>query len=371
MARNVLILDNEFGMGGVEKKLYDFIARVDRSRFRIVACALKDGGYFKDKLIAMGVPFYDGLLGHKFDVLAFPQLSRVLRKEKIDLIYTFGHPNTVLLSWLARSRGLVKSFVVSYHATGTRENRLVPAYLEPFVSRADALLALADSHVHALARVEGLPAAKFTVIPNGVDLERYRPGEDDGVRAGLGLGTGHVVFTTVASLKPVKGVDVLLAGIGPALGTNERLRILLVGDGPDRAALEAAARAFGERVVFAGLRDDVERIYRASDAVVLPSRSEAYPNVALEAMASGLPVITTDVGSVRDIVTDDTAVVVPPLDPAALADAITALAADSERRARMGRAGRERVEARHDIAEMCRAREDLFARLLGDERPTS
>jgi glycosyltransferase involved in cell wall biosynthesis len=79
-------------------------------------------------------------------------------------------------------------------------------------------------------------------------------------------------------------------------------------------------------------------------------------------------VIATDVGSVRDIVDDDTAVVVPPEDPGALARAIGSLAADPERRRRMGARGREVVEARHDIERMCRAREDLFAKLLGDER---
>jgi glycosyltransferase involved in cell wall biosynthesis len=368
VARNVLILDNEFDMGGVEKKLYDFIARVDSSRFRITACALKRGGYFRDSLEDLGVTVYEGLQRGRYDLSAYGRLQRVLRREGIDLIYTFGHPNTTLLSWWARRRGVVQSVVVSYHATGSRESRLVPRYVVPFAARADALLALAPSHVRALVDIEGLPEEKFTVIPNGVDTVRYHPGREDGLRGEFGFADGDVVFTTVASLKPVKGVDVLVAAIEPALERNERLRFLIVGDGPDRGVLEERARGFGGRVVFAGIRDDVERIYRASDAVVLPSRSEAFPNVALEAMASGLPVIATAVGSVRDIVDDDTAVVVPPQDPAALAAAVTELGADAARRERMGRRGREVVEERHDIERMCRAREDLFARLLGDRR---
>lgn len=368
MARKVLILDNEFDMGGVEKKLYDFIARVDPSRFRIVACALKRGGYFRDRLEDLGVTVYEGLQRGRFDVSAYGRLVRVLRRESIDLIYTFGHPNTVLMSWLARTRGVATSVVVSYHATGSRENRLVPRYVVPFAARADALIALAPSHVRALVDVEGLPEEKFTVIPNGVDSARYHPGADDGARAEFGFGADDVVFTTVASLKPVKGVDVLLAAAQTALASNDRLRFLVVGDGPDRAALEDRARGLDGRVVFAGLRDDVERIYRGSDALVMPSRSEAYPNVVLEAMASGLPVIATDVGSVRDLVSGETAVVVPPEDPAVLADAVTALAANPQGRRRMGGRAREVVVERHDIERMVKAREDLFARLLGDKK---
>lgn len=356
-------------MGGLEKKLYDFFVRVDRSRFRLVACALKEGGYFRERLLELDVPFYEGLQRHRFDVLAFPRLARVLRHESIDLIYTFSHPNTVLMSHTARSLGLVKRTVVSYHATGSREHRLVPRYVVPVAARADALLALADMHRRALVEIEGLPDDKFTVIPNGVDLELFHPGRDDALRAEFGFGPNDVVFVTVASLKPVKGIDVLIDGAGAVAMGNESIKFLFVGDGPDRAALEerARARGLGDRAVFAGIRDDVDRVYRAADALVLPSRSEAYPNVVLEAMASGLAVVATDVGSVREVVEESNAIVVASEDAEALAAAVDRLAVDPVLRRSMGRRGREFAEARHGIDRMCRAREDLFARLLGEK----
>ena len=134
-------------MGGLEKKLYEFLQRSDRARFRYAVCCLKEGGHFKPGIEALGIPFYENLLHHRFDALAFRGLEQVLRRERSELIYTFTNPNTVLFSYLARVRGLVKRVVVSYHATGNAEDgRQVPRYLLPLVRRFDALVALAEEH---------------------------------------------------------------------------------------------------------------------------------------------------------------------------------------------------------------------------------
>ena len=88
---NILILENELGMGGLEKKLFDLVSRIDSDHFRVSVCCLKRGGYWKESFVDLGVPFYEGLLKHKFDVLAYPRLLRVLKKEKIDLICLAGY----------------------------------------------------------------------------------------------------------------------------------------------------------------------------------------------------------------------------------------------------------------------------------------
>src|SRR5436190_20856283 len=138
MMRRILILDNEFDMGGKERVLVQYIARADRSRFHFAVCCLKAGGYFKETLTRMGVPVYDGILRHRFDALGFFGLARVLRAERPDLIYTFSHPNTVIFSYLARQQGLAPHVVVSYHAMGdTGGTRQVAPYLLPLLRRAD------------------------------------------------------------------------------------------------------------------------------------------------------------------------------------------------------------------------------------------
>src|SRR5262249_36597023 len=116
MMRRVLILDNEFNMGGKERVFVQYLAHADRKRFHFAVCCLKEVGYFKSALNEMGIPVYDGILRHRFDALGFLGLARVLREERPDVIYTFSHPNTVIFSYLARQQGLAPHFVVSYHA---------------------------------------------------------------------------------------------------------------------------------------------------------------------------------------------------------------------------------------------------------------
>jgi len=376
MQYRILILDNELEMGGKEKKLFEFVSRTDRSRFAISVCCLKEGGYFKSKLENLGVPFYEKLLRHRYDAFAYRGLAAVLRRERTQLIYTFGHPNTVIFSYFARLRGQVERFVVSYHATGdTVEGRQVPHYLLPLLRRADAIVAVAETHRDYLAAQEGLPREAIRVIHNGVDATVYRPGSPDEraeVRRGLGIGGSDLVFMAVGSLKPLKRIDLFLRAAAPLMKRNPAALIVLVGDGPDRGALTALAESLGigGRVVFTGVRDDVNVMFRAADALVLPSRTEAFPNVVLEAMATGLPVITTDVGSVREMVEDGrSALVVPREDEAALRAAIERMAADARLRSALGVRGRAIVDARFRIETMCAAREALFEELLSREGP--
>lgn len=369
--RRILFLDNEFDMGGKEKSLFQFIAHADRNRFHFAVCCLKEGGYFKEKLESLDVPFYDHLLRHRFDALGFVGLERVLRAERTQLVYTFSHPNTVIFSYLAKLRGLVERVVVSYHAMGdTGGTRQVVPYLLPILRRADALLAVAQVQKDYLVEVEGLPRERIQVIHNGVDTKRYRPPaaeERQRIRAELGLRGDDVVLITVASLKPLKQIDVLLRAAARLSQAGIPVRVVVVGDGSERAALESLAAQLGlaERVWFAGLRDDVERLLQASDVFVLASRTEAFPNVVLEAMATALPVVTTDVGSVREMVENgSSATVVPSGDEAALASAIERFASSTSERARFGERGREIVDARFRFEAMCAQREELFETLL-------
>jgi len=366
---NILILDNELGMGGVEKKLYEFVANIDRDHFRVKICCLKDGGFFKESFVELGIPFYEGLLRHKFDVFAFRKLAQIIKEENIDLIYTFIHPNTVIFSTLAKLAGLVEGVVVSFHATGTASGeRYVRGFQKPMVRRADALLAVAEEHRRYLADVEGLDGSKITVIHNGVDTSRYRPGPPpDGLAQELGLSGSERIVIAVGSLKPLKGFDLLLRAAAGAFAGHEDARLVIVGEGAERGSLEALSASLGirDRVVFTGVRKDVDDLLRLGDLLVLSSWTEAFPNAVLEAMATGLPVISTDVGSVREVVRDgENGVIVPPKDVDALTSALSSMLADPDRMAAFGDAGRKIVEESFRLEDMCRKREQVFANIL-------
>ena len=368
--QNILILDNELGMGGVEKKLFDFVSRIDRSRFNVAICCLKECGYFKSHFESMGVHVHENLLAHKYDVMAFNRFLHVLKEEEIDLVYTFIHPNTVIFATMARAMGKVKGAIVSLHAMGNAVGgKLVRGYQKPFLKKADALIAVAHKHKDYLAEVEGLDGSNISVIYNGVDVDKYHPGEPKaGVVAAMGIEPGDTVVTTVASLKPLKCIGNLLAA-AQRIGRDD-VKFVLAGDGPSRAQLEALAADLGvaERVTFLGIRDDVDEVLRASDILVLPSRTEAFPNVVLEAMATGLPVVTTDVGSVREIVADgENGWIVPKENVDALTEKLVDLLDDPDKARRFGARGREIVEADFQLAGMVDKRQALFDSVLARE----
>jgi glycosyltransferase involved in cell wall biosynthesis len=358
-------------MGGKEKLLYEFIARADRNRFRIAVCCLRPGGYFKEKIVALGVPFYDDLLRHRFDALAFRQLESVIRAEKTEIVETFAHPNTVILSFLARLRVLVERVVVSYHAVATdTRGGIVRPYLRPILRRMDGHIAVAEVQKRQLVEREGLPGENVRVIYNGVDTRAFRPaegGERTSLRRALGLSETDVVLMAVGSLKPVKGIDVLLRSLVPVMRAHAPVMLVVVGDGPDRGALEALARELGiaERVRFAGLRADVDAWLRTADALVLSSRSEALPTVLLEAMATGLPVVATNVGGVGEIVeAERSGALVAAEDVDALGSALARVVADEPLRRTWGARGRAVVESRFRIETMCENRMAFFEALL-------
>jgi glycosyltransferase involved in cell wall biosynthesis len=223
---------------------------------------------------------------------------------------------------------------------------------EPGFWRLDAKIARAAfvACISDYARAQAMVVAgrehwsKLHVIHCGVDPDRYagrpeRPGN-------------HLVF--VGRLAAVKGVPVLLQALLNARMTHPDLRLTLIGDGPERAALQAEATALGldDHLTFTGYlaEDGVARVLQAADALVLPSFAEGVPVVLMESMAAGLPVIATRVAGVPELVGPDCGILVAPGDADALGDAIARLMGDADLRVAMGQAGQKAVRAGFDAS---------------------
>jgi glycosyltransferase involved in cell wall biosynthesis len=242
----------------------------------------------------------------------------------------------------------------------------------PLVSRVHGILGnvprrtiVLSDHVGRFVAEHGrVRPASITRIYYGLDPAPFAASDlahgRDALRASFGFGSIDVVFTCVARFAPQKAHDVLLRALQSARARpgGERIRLLLVGDDPfgnGRIDAERLARELdlGPACVFAGIRRDVPAILAASDAFVMCSLWEGLGLVFLEAMAARLPVLATRVSAVPEVVVDGvTGLLVPPADPAPLADAMLALAADPALRARLANAGADRVRTQFGLDRM-------------------
>ena len=208
-----------------------------------------------------------------------------------------------------------------------------------------------------------LSPAQVMYLPNGIDCTRFDRPPDAGLLAEIGVPDGVPVIGTVAALRPEKNLLRLVtefAQLPPALGAW----LLIVGDGPQRDMLAAAAAQLGiaDRVAFAGAVMAPERLIGRFDVFALSSNTEQMPYSVLEAMASGRAIAATDVGDVKRMVAAENAPFVVPADEEhALTTALGALLADEARRTRIGNANRERVRAEYALETMIRRYDALFS----------
>jgi glycosyltransferase involved in cell wall biosynthesis len=211
-------------------------------------------------------------------------------------------------------------------------------------------------------------AEKVVTIRGGVDLSRFAHLPDrETARRAVGLPPDAIVAVSVGRLCRGKGQDAAIAATALARGAVTGLKLLLVGDGEMRSELQALVRDRGlaADVVFAGHRSDVDVVLAAADLLVQASESETLSLTVLEAMAAGLPVVSTDCGGPREIVEDGvTGRLVPTGDPGALADAITGVLRSADRGAAMGRAGRLKAAAEFDVRTTYARTASLYEELL-------
>jgi len=281
--------------------------------------------------------------------VAFLTFLRCHRRE-YDVIHC--HALTFLAACCARIGRILSVPVVVKVATEQdvreyRDNRTLHFRLFfRWLKRADRLLCLSES-IRQEAIACGFRPEQAVLAPNGVDTERFAPANATAratARKALQLDGDTFTALFVGRLVQRKGVDVLLQAWART-ATARHGRLLLVGDGPERARLEGMAQELGiaAQVHFAGERSDTLTCYAAADAFVFPSRREGLPNALLEAMSCGLPSIATRIGGCTDVVTDGSGILVEPDDAPVLAAALDQLAGDVALRVQLATAGRQRV----------------------------
>ena len=220
----------------------------------------------------------------------------------------------------------------------------------------------------------GSVRAPIAVIPNGVDTGRY--GRDEAartsVRRELDLPESASLVISVATFKEQKGHRFLVSAAARVIPDHDGTHLILAGDGDLRPAIQHAVEEQGiaDRVHFLGDRRDVPRLLAASDVFVLPSLWEGLPMSLLEAMASELPCIATDVSGVREVVADGSGLMVPPANPDALESALRVVLDDQSEAAALGGRARRRVEDHYSAREQARDHVEIYRRGVVGPKPS-
>lgn len=307
------------------------------------------------------------------------QLVRWIRREKIALVQTFFNESNLVGPWMARLAGV--PVVIGSRLNLNHEMGSLARQVQRLANLSVDYI-LANSHVaaKAMATQEWLPQRKLRVAYNGIDLARFTNlgRRRQYTRQRLGISENEILVGNISSFRPVKGMLHFIEAARIVLARDRRIRFVLVGDGEQHCAAVEQVRRYGlqDRVHFAGAQTDVFPYLAAMDIGVLSSFEEGFSHTLLEYMASGLPVIATDVGGNREALGKlqpgeagegeagmcQAGILVAPKSTMALAEAILRLDS-AEVRERFGAAGRRRAE-QFSMVRADRGMEELYREML-------
>ncbi len=361
-------------VGGAEV-LADRLARRFSDRYEMSFLCLDRVGELGEHLRRDGFEVECVGRGTGIDVGCMWRLGRSLRKGGVDLVV--AHQYTPFFYALAaRGCGIGRPIVFVEHG------RFLPDYPRRkrmlfnrlMVRKRDRLVAVGQDVRRALIENEGLPAERVEVIYNGVNLEPYEDcaATRDEVRRELGLLPDTFAIAQVARLDYLKDHLTAVRAMDRLCSAIPHAVLLLVGEGPERPAIEAeiTQRGLSDRIRLLGSRSDVPRLLGAADAMLLTSISEGIPLTLIEGMAAGLPIVSTDVGGVREvIVPDETALLAPAGDEQILAAQLQRLANDSRLGARLGTSGKHRAQERFSEPVMHAQYAEIFEQVFERSEP--
>ncbi len=370
---------------GLENIVGYLACEIDRQRFEPAVVSLydaRDGG-LEGQMAKHGVRTFHLSKRRGFDWRMFPRVAGALRQFRPHILHThnyvmrYTYPVALLHAALWRR---VPVQVHTVHNVAHMEVDRVGRALQRIAFRRGVVtVAIAREVAATIRQVYGI--AEGALIPHGIPVRDYRRCvvHDDALggewRKREGFGVDEILCLCVGRFAPQKDHATLVRAFAAGPARNPRARLLLAGDGPllDGIKELIAALGLGAKVCVLGRRTDIPDMLSAVDLFVMASRWEGSPLAVMEAMSAGVPVVSTAVGGVPELVQEGvTGLLVPPGEPAMLAAAMCRLLDDPIARATMGRNGARRAEERFDVRVMVRAYEQLYERLLcGLEKSTA
>ena len=371
--RVVTLVDGIGLMGGGERLAREIVIRLDPSRFDRTLCVSRwsperaadpAAAEALAELDREGVRFLGLHRRASFDLAAWRPLVSRLRRERVHILHAHKFGSNV---WAAALRPLTSTPVVLAHEhTWSFEGQPVRKLLDRalIARRVDRIITVSRADRRRMAEIEGIDPDKLLFVPNGIPAPEAGSGVD--LRPDLGVPPDAPVVGTVCALRPQKALDVLVRAAAHLRASVPGVRVLIVGDGEERARIERLVVELGleDTVSLLGRRDDVPDVLRVFDVAACSSDFEGTPLSILEYMEAALPVVATRVGGVPDLVEDGVnGRLVEPQDPEGLAAGIAGLLADPELARAMGQRGQARRRSEFDISNTVREIERLYESL--------
>ncbi len=363
MRKKVMHITHSLAMGGLQQVLYNLCRHTDRSAFEVSVVALKELGLFAEKLAKLDIEVILVPQVKKVDYFAFVKLARIIREMKIDIIHTHNTQSFIDGTLAALLAG-VKTIVHTDHSRPFPDKKRYMVAERILSLFAHKIIGVSDSVVKNLMHYERIAPDKMLTIHNGIDASEYDINVDRvKKRRELGLDDISPVLGISSRLSYVKGIVYLLKAMCDIRKVYNNISLLIIGDGPQKEELEKLTIVFGlqKHVHFLGEMDKIQPILKLFDIFVLPSLSEGMPICLLEAMASGCPIVTTNVGGIPEMIENGkNGFLVRPADSKALSNAILYLLEHEQVRQQLVIEGKRVVRERFSALKMTKTYEQLY-----------
>lgn len=370
----IVHLITELNTGGAEQMLHKLVTRMDPGAFSPLVVSMAGRGPVGERLAADGVPVLElGMRLGRPNPAGLLKFCRLLRKEKPEVLQTWLY-HADLLGLIAGKASAVKRIVWGIRCSDMDLRNYSPltaltVWSNARLSRFPHAILVNSEKGKEVHEKRGYSTRRMTVIPNGFDIERFRP--DAAARAWLieqlGLRQEDALIGFVARFDPMKDHATFFRAASSLAATEDSVHFVLAGDGMAASNAQVTAlmdSGIRDKVHLLGRREDVPRLLAAMDIATSASAyGEGFSNAVGEAMACGVPCVVTDVGDAGALV-GDTGVVIPPRSPGRLAEAwARLLGMGEEQRKRLGEAGRARVLERYEIGAVVRRFENFYTEL--------
>jgi glycosyltransferase involved in cell wall biosynthesis len=353
--------------GGAEQQLYELLRNIDTNEFRpIVYCLSEKTEPFGNLIRDLGIELRVLRQRRHFDIARLRELVSLLRRDRIEVLHSFLFKANAY-AWPACLFAKVPHLITSVRSCNTELG-----FLQRWVNRrafhsSDVVICNGYAVQSFVARRFGVPIDKSLVIHNGINLRRFETSSEPVTTNGHPSSVGTKVIITVARLVPEKDLQLFIEAAKLVSSEYPKVQFLIVGDGPCRSELmyHVSELRMDGKITFLGERDDVPELLVNADVFWLTSKWEGLPNVVLEAMACGKPVIARDVGACRELINHgETGFLVSTRDAKRFADHTLDLVADPVRARRMGLVGRRIAEEKFSVGSMTKAVERLYCSLI-------